>query len=117
MDDWSCLAASYVYSRLQELKGLQEMRQVLFLDVGYSKFSLFLVQFSQFEARLIDWEHLPYTGLKNMDEALLEFYNSSFEKKYQQRPIDHFRALPKLLEAVQKQRTVLSANSEYHLVL
>ena len=52
-----------------------------------------------------------------MDQVLLQFYNDRFEKKHKQRPLEHPKALPKLLEAVQKQRTVLSANSDHHLIL
>ena len=41
-----------------------------FLDVGYSKVSLCLVQFTRFESRLLDCEHLPYTGCRNMDRSV-----------------------------------------------
>lgn len=51
-----------------------------------------------------------------MNQVLLQFYNRHFEKKHKQR-LEHPNALPKLLEAVQKQRTVLSANSDHHLIL
>lgn len=31
------------------------MKHVIFLDIGYSKVSLSLVQFTRFEGRLLDW--------------------------------------------------------------
>lgn len=31
------------------------MRYVLFLDVGYSKVSMSLVEFTRYEGRLVDW--------------------------------------------------------------
>jgi hypothetical protein len=49
------LAAQYTYNRLKELRSLDEMRHVVFLDIGYSKVALSLVQFSRYEGRLIDW--------------------------------------------------------------
>ena len=78
------------------------MRQVIFLDVGYSKFSMSLVQFTQYEGRLLDWEHLPYTGLKNMDNNIAEFYSDLFEKKHKEAILKNPKASVKLLDAVQK---------------
>lgn len=48
IDEWMALAAQYTYNRLKELRGLDEMRHVVFLDIGYSKVALSLVQFSRF---------------------------------------------------------------------
>jgi len=31
------------------------MRHVIFMDIGYSKVSLNLIQFTRFEGRLLDW--------------------------------------------------------------
>ena len=87
------------------------MRNVLFLNFGYSSFSLSLVQFTQYEARLLDSEHLPYSGCKNMDHHLTDFYADIFEKQSQQNILKNPKALVKLTDAIQKQRTVLSANS------
>jgi hypothetical protein len=75
VDEWISLSADYAFKHLKELKSLQEMRYVIFLDVGYSKVSMSLVEFTRHEGRLVDWEHLPYTGCKNMDIHLGEFYN------------------------------------------
>jgi heat shock protein 4 len=75
VDEWAALAAQYTYNRLKELRTLEEMRHVVFLDIGYSKVALSLVQFTRFEGRLLDWEHLPFTGCRNMDRQLCEFYS------------------------------------------
>ena len=93
------------------------MRHVLFLNLGYSSFSLSLVQFTQYEARLLDGQYLPYSGCKNMDHHLTDFYVQLFEKKHQSNIYKSPKALVKLTEAIQKQRAVLSANSEHHLTL
>ena len=70
MDDWQSLACEYSYFRMKEIKAITEMRNVVFVDIGYSKVSLFLLQFSHYEGRLIDSEHLRFTGTKNMDHVL-----------------------------------------------
>lgn len=87
------------------------MKNVVFMDIGYSKISLQLVQFTRFEGRLLDWEYLPYSGSKNMDHFISEFYDELFEKKHGSSIIKHPKAYVKLLDAVQRQRTVLSANN------
>jgi molecular chaperone DnaK (HSP70) len=117
MDEWTALAAQYTYNRLKELKTLEEMRHVVFLDIGYSKVALSLVQFTRFEARLLDWEYLPFTGCKNMDERVCEFYSEHFSKAHKWSLLEHGKPFVKLLDAVQRERTVLSANNEYHLNL
>jgi molecular chaperone DnaK (HSP70) len=53
VDDWICLATDYSYSKIKQLK-TSEPRSVVFVDVGYSKLSLFTVSFNQNEAKLLD---------------------------------------------------------------
>ena len=79
VDEWATLASHYAYTRMKELKQLHEIRYILFLNLGYSCFSLSLVEFTQFEARLLDCEHLPYSGCRNMDQTLIDFYVNLFQ--------------------------------------
>lgn len=55
-------------------------RNVVFIDFGYSKLSVFAVQFTNTAARLVDYDHLKFTGSKNIDRLLAEFYNDEFKK-------------------------------------
>ena len=52
-----------------------------------------------------------------MDQNIVQFYNEFFAKQYSQVILNNPKAYVKLTDAVQKQRTVLSANSEYHMNL
>lgn len=52
-----------------------------------------------------------------MDHSISEFYNELFNSKFHQVIFKNPKAYVKLVDAVQKQRTVLSANTEYHLNL
>lgn len=52
-----------------------------------------------------------------MDRNVTEFYNEMFLKKFNNVIVNNSKAYPKLLDAVQRQRTVLSANNEHHLNL
>ena len=52
-----------------------------------------------------------------MDRHVCDFYSELFEKQHHQQIYTNSKALAKLIDAIQKQRTVLSANSEHHLSL
>lgn len=52
-----------------------------------------------------------------MDQQLGQFYNQLFAKQTQQVIFNHPKAMVKLTDAIQKQRTILSANTEHHLNL
>ena len=65
VDDWVSLAAEYAYSHAGDIRN--GSRTVVFVDIGYSKCSCFVVEFSPKEPRLLDCEHLRFMGSKNMD--------------------------------------------------
>lgn len=52
-----------------------------------------------------------------MDRFLIEFYDELFNRNHKQSIINHAKAFIKLSDAVQRQRTVLSANNDHHLNL
>lgn len=52
-----------------------------------------------------------------MDQLLCEHYNQVFLKAHKHSILNNGKALVKLTDAVQRQRTVLSANSDHHLNL
>lgn len=54
MDDWACICSEYSFTRVKDLTGSSSSRIVLFVDVGYSKSSLFVVEFGPTECRLLD---------------------------------------------------------------
>lgn len=45
MDDWVCISSEYSFTRVKDLTGSISSRTVLFVDVGYAKTSLFVVEF------------------------------------------------------------------------
>lgn len=70
VDDWVAIASEYFYARIKELQQVPSHKDVIFIDVGYSKFSIYAVRFTQDKCHLLDYEHLKYTGSKNMDNYL-----------------------------------------------
>ena len=70
---------------------------MIFIDIGYSKFSIYAVRFMAERCQLLDYEHLKYTGAKNMDNYLTEFYDDIFYKQTgNQKIVTNAKALVKL---------------------
>ena len=60
---------------------------------------------------------MPYTGVKNIDQTLTEFYCEQFKEQHGVSPAGNPKAQLKIRDAVEKQRKVLSANTEHQLNL
>lgn len=87
------------------------------MDIGYSKCSFFVVEFTPREPRLLDCEHLRFMGSKNMDHLLAEHYDELMKtgRGTQESVFSAHKAKIKLLDQVEKQRKMLSANDESHI--
>lgn len=88
-------------------------RIVGFVDVGHSKSSVFFAKIWKNKAEILFEKNLLTVGTRNFDLNLLNLYLDKFEQQYN---LDDHRDSPKvkirLLAAIEKQRKVLSANTE-----
>jgi hypothetical protein len=56
IDDWVAVASEYSYFRIKDLNSMEQPeRNVIFVDIGYSKFSTYAVQFTPTSCRLLDY--------------------------------------------------------------
>lgn len=55
-------------------------RNVLFLDFGHSKFSIFCCSFTKEEMNVLFQDYERNIGCRDLDFAMYEFYRNSFEK-------------------------------------
>lgn len=113
VEDWVALAAEYSSTRREELA--HEERVVVFVDIGYSKTSMFVVGFGHDGCRLFDAEHMRFLGSRNFNQLLVEYYDSHITKQNLPSVFTHPKALVKLIDQVDQQRKVLSANAEHSL--
>ena len=76
-----------------------------------------MVEYGPTECRLLDCEHLRFVGARSMDQLLMEFYDRLFKRITggEESLFSMPKALVKLAEHIEKQRKVLSANSEHQL--
>lgn len=110
IDDWLSIASDYAYNRVVELKSGH--RAVVFVDIGYSKSSFFVIEFTPKEPILLDCEHMRFIGSKNMDHLITEYYDQMMktDRKTQESIFSSRKAVVKIFDHVEKQRKVLSAN-------
>jgi heat shock protein 4 len=89
-------------------------RNVLFLDFGHSKFSLFACSFTNSEMNVLEQEYCRNLGCRDIDYHLYEFYRGIFEKSSGGSDISENRkAIVKLMEQIERQRKILSGNIEH----
>ena len=88
-------------------------RIVGFVDMGHAKTSVFFAKIWKNKAQILFEKNLLNVGTRNFDLNMLELYLKKFEDQYN---IEEHRDSPKvrirLLDSIEKQRKILSANSE-----
>jgi molecular chaperone DnaK (HSP70) len=88
-------------------------RIVGFVDMGHAKTSVFFAKIWKSKAQILFEKNLINVGTRNFDLNMLELYLKKFED---QNNMDDHRDSPKvrirLLDAIEKQRKILSANNE-----
>ncbi|KRX04010.1 hypothetical protein PPERSA_12457 [Pseudocohnilembus persalinus] len=109
----SCVTLSYGLFRKSDLPEKEsEARNVIFVDFGHSKLSTFVSGFTKEKCRVILQEHDRHLGSRDFDWTLLKFYDKIFQEENQGLSIlENKKSILRALDAIQKQRTILSANS------
>lgn len=110
MNESSAIALNYGLFRASELTS--DPRTVLFVDLGNSKTSISICSFTKEKMSIVYEKHERNLGARDMDWILFEFYSDMFAKKYGADPRINDKARFRLLEAIEKQRKMLSANEE-----
>ena len=104
----------YGYSKKNEFsEDLEKAKKVLFVDFGHSKTNLFVTAFNKQHLRVIGHKFDRQLGCKFMDEAILNFYAYMFDHAHPNMELNLLeskKSVLKLLEAIEKQRKVLSGN-------
>ena len=73
---------------------------MIFLDIGYTKFCAHACVISKNESYLLDQESLKFTGSRNMDRILIDFYDQIFKSKFHEDLEKNMKSLVKLSENV-----------------
>ncbi|KAM3138385.1 hypothetical protein pb186bvf_009471 [Paramecium bursaria] len=87
-------------------------RYVAFVDFGHSKLSAFVGSFLKEKASVVAQVNERNLGARNFDWFVYEKYADQFQEQSQLNVRTNNKAKLRLLEAIEKQRKVLSANQE-----
>lgn len=117
INECTAVALDYGMFRKNDLHATNA-RNILFIDFGHSKLSAFVCSFTKEKMTTLLQCHDRNLGCRDIDYILLEFYKGIFEKS--SGGLDVFesrKAVVKLMENIEKQRKILSANSEHTMNL
>ncbi|CAG9327798.1 unnamed protein product [Blepharisma stoltei] len=110
MNDSTASALSYGLFRSSEFT--ETPRVVALTDLGHSKFTVSIVQFTKDKLQVLTHVTDRNLGGRDLDWKIMEFFASSFEKKHGINLLHNHRARSKMSIAVEKLRKMLSANTE-----
>jgi len=110
MNESTAIALGYGIFRKAELDATP--RNVCFVDFGHCKSSAFVASFTKDKVKILNQVHERNLGVRDIDWKLLEFYAKICVEQYESNPIKKEKPRLRLLDAIEKQRKILSANSE-----
>lgn len=90
----------------------EKPRYVVFLDLGYSKFTVSVMAFksSQFQILAQCWD--PHLGARDMDAMIIDRVAKEFKAKYKLDLYENQKAIVRVTDVIERVRKILSANVE-----
>ncbi|CAG9313505.1 unnamed protein product [Blepharisma stoltei] len=110
MNDNTASALSYGLFRSSEFT--EEPRTVALTDMGHSKFTVSIVQFTKDKLQVLAHISDKNLGGRDFDWKIMEFFANGFEKKHGINLLNNQKAKCKIAVAVEKLRKMLSAGPE-----
>ena len=110
----SAVALGYGIFRRNELDPVNQ-RNVVFVDLGHSKCSAYVASFTKEKLKVISIIHERNLGARDFDWMLLEHLGKKFNEQHGLSFMKNDKAKLRLLDVIEKQRKVLSANSETNI--
>jgi heat shock protein 4 len=110
MNESTAIALGYGIFRKSELDATP--RNVCFVDFGHCKSSVFIASLTKEKVKILNQQHERNLGVRDIDWKLLEFYAKICVDQYDANPIKKEKSRLRLLDAIEKQRKILSANLE-----
>ena len=105
-------AAALNYGLFRNHEFTETPRIVAFADMGHSKFSVTIAQFTKDKLEILTHWSDRHLGGRDFDWTLVQFFAEGFKKKHGIDLLKNQRAKTKLVVAVEKIRKMLSANSD-----
>jgi heat shock protein 4 len=85
---------------------------VAFVDLGCSKTTITIARFTPDKVKIVAHHSDRNLGGRDFDYAMMEKFAAEFDKKHGNDPMENVRCKLRILEACEKARKVLTADSE-----
>ena len=110
VEESECNVKNYGIFRRKDLT--TEPRTVAFVDFGHSKTSIYFAEITNKKAKIIHEENVRHLGARDLDLALYAHLRDKFEEETNNNTDENPKAKLRLLQAIEKCRKVLSANTD-----
>jgi len=110
MNTSTATAASYGIFRRTEFGN--NPRNVCFIDLGHCSAGAYVGSFTKEKTSIVNQIQERNLGTRDFDWKLLEFYIKYIQDQFGTNVINNNKTRLRLIEAIEKQRKILSANSE-----
>ena len=108
----------FVFNK-NKISNINLIKNVIFIDIGYSKTQIIYSTFSYMEFKVINVDSLPLIGGRNFNNIIMEYCLCDFKKKnnLNDNIIINEKSKLRLLEAIEKGRKALSINNEINILV
>ncbi|KAG8747153.1 adenyl-nucleotide exchange factor sse1 [Ceratobasidium sp. 414] len=114
INDTTAIALGYGITK-QDLPEVDAPRNVVFVDIGHSNYSVAVVAFAKGQLSVKSTAYDRHFGGRNIDMALVKHFSAEFKEKYKIDVLSNPKAVFRLVTACEKLKKVLSANAEANL--
>lgn len=111
INESTAIGLSYGFFRKMELDETVP-RTVAFVDYGHSKLTVTISQFTKNKMKVLFHDSERNVGARCLDSILADKLGAEFNEKYGCDPRKNARTRLRLLDGIEKQRKILSANTE-----
>lgn len=112
INESTAVALTYGFFRRPDLPEKGDPRNVVFVDLGHSKLTVTIAAFLAGKMKIVCHHSDRNFGARNFDNLLVEKLGEEFTKKFGADPRKNVRCRLRMLDAIDKQRKILSANLE-----
>lgn len=111
INDTTAIALGYGITK-QDLPEPDAPRNVVFVDIGHSNYSVAVVAFAKGQLSVKSTAYDRHFGGRDIDMALVKHFAIEFKEKYKIDVLSNPKAVFRLITACEKLKKVLSANAE-----
>lgn len=112
INDNTATALGYGITKSDLPEGDAKPRRVCFVDVGYSDYTVSIVEFRKGELAVKATAFDRHFGGRNIDKALVDHFAAEFKEKFKVDITTNAKATTRVAAAVEKLKKILSANAQ-----